>query len=361
MRCGCEESPTCLPFKVATIKSVIILFKKMSTKSPVRVLISGAAGQIGYALIPLVATGQVFGTDQPVILHLVDIEPMKQVLQGVVMEIDDGAYPLVHGVIATSNYEEGFKGIHYAFLVGGFPRKAGMERKDLLEKNRPIFVAAGEALEKYADRNVKVLVVANPANTNCLVALKHAPSIPRTNFTAMTRLDSNRAQNQIAARVGVPSVRVKNVLIWGNHSVTQVPDATFASVDIEGKESVSAPAAVNDDAWLSGEFQTTVQKRGAAVIAARGLSSAMSAANAAKDHMRDWVQGTAPGQYVSMSVITDGNPYGVAEDIIYSFPCTTRNGEWTIVRDLAVTDRVKELMKKTETELLEEKSEALGA
>jgi malate dehydrogenase len=330
---------------------------KMS-KSPIRVLISGAAGQIGYALIPLVAGGQVFGLDQPVILHLLDIEPMKQVLQGVVMEVDDGAYPLVHGVVATSDYQQAFNNVQAAFLVGGFPRKAGMERKDLLEKNRPIFVDAGQALEKYADRNVKVLVVANPANTNCLVAAAHAPSIPKKNFSAMTRLDSNRAQSQVAQKLGVAPVKVKNVLVWGNHSVTQVPDVSYAT--FESADSKQLPVAGSvDEAWVFGTFQPTVQKRGAAVISARGLSSAMSAANAAKDHMRDWFLGTPAGEYVSMSVVSDGSAYGVGKDIVYSFPCVCKGGEYEIVKDLAVSDKIKELLKKTEQELVEERSEAL--
>jgi malate dehydrogenase len=232
-----------------------------------------------------------------------------------------------------------------------------MERKDLLEKNRPIFVAAGEALEKYADRNVKVLVVANPANTNCLVAAAHAPSIPKKNFSAMTRLDANRAQSQVALKLGVPSVNVKNVLIWGNHSVTQVPDVSYATFEVDSKQSPVSGAV--DDTWVFGTFQPTVQKRGAAVIAARGLSSAMSAANAAKDHMRDWFLGSAAGEYVSMSVVSDGSAYGVEKDIVYSFPCVCKNGEYTIVKDLQVSDKIKEQMKKTEQELVEERSEAL--
>jgi malate dehydrogenase len=300
----------------------------------------------------------VFGSDQPVILHLLDIEPMKQVLQGVVMEVDDGAYPLVHSVVATSDYALAFKGIHAAFLVGGFPRKAGMERKDLLEKNRPIFVAAGEALEKYADRNVKVLVVANPANTNCLVAAAHAPSIPKKNFSALTRLDSNRAQSQIAQKLGVPSVNVKNVVVWGNHSVTQVPDVSYATFESKGKQT-PVPSVLKDEAWLYGTFQPVVQKRGAAVIAARGSSSAMSAANAAKDHMRDWFLGTRPGEYVSMSIVTDGNTYGISKDIVYSFPCTCVKGEWTVVKNLSVSAKIRDQMKKSERELVEERSEAL--
>jgi malate dehydrogenase len=342
--------------------SVAFASEAKPKKEPIKVLITGAAGQIGYSLIPLVATGQVFGPDQPVILHLVDIEPMQKSLNGVVLEIEDGAYPLVEKVIATHDYAEGFAGIQAAFLVGGFPRKQGMERKELLQINKKIFVATGEALKKYADPNVKVLVVANPANTNCLVALNNAaPAIPSENFTAMTRLDANRAQAQVAKKLGLKSSsEVSDIIIWGNHSSTQVPDAAHAKVAGQDKSAGDLiKSQAGGDEWLSGEFVTTVQKRGAAIIAARGLSSAMSAANAAKDHMRDWYKGT--DGVVSMAVLSDGTHYDVAPGIVYSFPVKIdASGKYTIVDGLQLDEKTKALLKNTEKELQEEKAEAFA-
>lgn len=326
-------------------------------KQPKHVLISGAAGQIGYALIPLVATGQVLGPDQPVILHLLDIAPAMSMLAGVVMEINDGAYPLVHDVIATSDYATGFAGVDVAILVGGFPRKQGMVRADLLGKNRPIFVAAGEALEAHASRDVKVLVVANPANTNCLIAATHAPSIPKENFTALTRLDLNRARHQVAAKAGTVAGLVRNLVIWGNHSKTQVPDATFATVVKDGKEHPATELVPQP--WLDEDFLRTVQNRGAEVIGARGLSSAMSAANGAMNHLQSWLAGTPPGEHVSMAVWSNGNPYGVQDGLYYSFPVTCSAGTYEIVGGLQPTEKVAALMKATEAELVDERSEAL--
>mmetsp|Transcript_37720 Transcript_37720/g.62014 ORF Transcript_37720/g.62014 Transcript_37720/m.62014 type:complete len:327 (+) Transcript_37720:99-1079(+) len=316
----------------------------------VRVCVTGAAGQIGYSLLPLLATGQVFGANQKVVLQLLEITPVLPALEGVRMELDDCAYPLVDDIICTDKAEVAFKDVDFAILVGGFPRKAGMQRKDLLAKNAPIFIAMGQALDKYAKKTVKVVVVANPANTNCLIAATNAPSIPKENFCALTRLDQNRAKSQIAAKLQVKSNDVKNIVIWGNHSATQVPDVNNATVN--GK------AVELDAKFLKEEFVPCVQKRGAAIIKARGFSSALSAANGAKDCMRDWVQGTPQGETVAMAVYSDGS-YGIEKGIFYSFPCTTKDGAFTIVTDYKVTDDIKTLMKASEKELLEEKSEAL--
>eukprot|EP00455_Lapot_gusevi_P028621 TRINITY_DN305_c0_g1_i2.p2 TRINITY_DN305_c0_g1~~TRINITY_DN305_c0_g1_i2.p2 ORF type:complete len:339 (+),score=150.77 TRINITY_DN305_c0_g1_i2:81-1097(+) len=323
---------------------------------PVRVCITGAAGQIGYSLIPLVAGGSVLGPQQPVILHLLDIDVNR--LRGVVMEIDDCAYPLVKGVVATSDLEAAFKGVKVAFLVGGFPRLKGMQRRDLMAKNVSIFVAQGQALNQHADPDVKVLVVANPANSNCLIASMNAPNIPKKNFTALTRLDQNRAKAQLANKVGVTSDKVGNVIIWGNHSKTQVPDLSHAYVAANG-EKKAALEVVNDEKWAHGEFVTTVQERGAAVLEARGLSSAMSAANAAADHMRDWIKGTAEGEYVSMAVVTTGNEYGVPEGLVFSLPCTCSNGEYTVVHGLNWDEFSQSMIAVTTQELVEERAEAL--
>uniref|UniRef100_A0A4W5QPI7 Malate dehydrogenase n=1 Tax=Hucho hucho TaxID=62062 RepID=A0A4W5QPI7_9TELE len=258
---------------------------------PIRVLVTGAAGQIAYSLLYSIAKGDVFGKDQPIILVLLDIPPMLPVLDGVVMELQDCALPLLREVIPTDKVEVGFKDLDAAILVGSMPRKEGMERKDLLKANVAIFKTQGAALEKYAKKTVRVLVVGNPANTNCLIASKSAPSIPKENFSCLTRLDHNRARSQVAMRCGVPADAVKNVIIWGNHSSTQYPDVHHAMVNVRGKE-VEAYDAVKDDSWLKGDFISTVQLRGAAVIKARKLSSAMSAAKAICDHMRDWWFGT---------------------------------------------------------------------
>ncbi|XP_063240566.1 malate dehydrogenase, cytoplasmic [Bacillus rossius redtenbacheri] len=326
--------------------------------SPIRVVVTGAAGQIAYSLIYQIAKGDVFGADQPLVLLLLDIPPMMGVLEGVVMEIHDCALPLVAGVVPTDDPAVAFKDVDAAFLVGSMPRKQGMERKDLLSANVKIFKVQGEALDKHAKKNVKVLVVGNPANTNALICSKYAPSIPRGNFTAMTRLDQNRGRAQVAARLGVAVGKVRNVIIWGNHSATQVPDVGSATVEVGGK-AVPVRDAVKDDAWLLGEFITTIQKRGAAVIAARKMSSAMSAAKAAGDHMHDLWQGTAPGEFVSMGVVSDGS-YGAPKDIVFSFPVTIQNKEWKIVQGLSVDDKLKPLLEATGSELLEEKAEALA-
>jgi len=325
--------------------------------SPIRVVVTGAAGQIAYSLLYQIAKGDVFGADQPIILHLLDIPPMMDVLDGVVMEIIDLALPLVIEIVPTADPAVAFKDVDAAFLVGAMPRKEGMERKDLLSANVKIFKVQGEALDKCAKKTVKVLVVGNPANTNALVCSRYAPSIPRENFTAMTRLDQNRGRAQIAERLKVNVGQVNNVIIWGNHSATQVPDANSATVDL-GSGPVPVTEALKSDEWLKGEFITTVQKRGAAVIAARKMSSAVSAAKAAADHMHDIWHGTPAGQFVSMGVISDGS-YGAPNDVIFSFPVTIANKEWKIVQGLQIADSHKPLIEATGKELLEEKAEAL--
>jgi len=327
-------------------------------KEPIHVVVTGAAGQIAYSILYMIAKGDVFGRDQPLVLHLLDIPPMMGVLEGVVMELADCALPLLVQVIPTADPAIAFKDVSAAFLVGAMPRKEGMERKDLLSANVKIFKVQGEALDQHARKDVKVLVVGNPANTNALICSHYAPSIPRENFTAMTRLDQNRARAQIAARVNVPIENVRNVIIWGNHSATQFPDVKHATVVVDGVEKPVYDAIKNTD-YLQNEFVTTIQKRGAAVIAARKMSSAMSAAKAACDHMHDWWNGTQPGQWVSMGVVSDGS-YGVPKDIVFSFPVTCDNKQWKIVSGLSVDDFARSKFNVTATELLEEKDEAMA-
>ncbi|XP_073528249.1 malate dehydrogenase, cytoplasmic [Phyllobates terribilis] len=323
----------------------------------IRVLVTGAAGQIAYSLLYGIAKGDVFGKDQPLALVLLDITPMMGVLDGVVMELQDCALPLLKEVIATDKEEVAFKDLDVAVLVGSMPRREGMERKDLLKANVKIFKSQGAALDKYAKKTVKVIVVGNPANTNCLTALKSAPSIPKENFSCLTRLDHNRAKAQIAIRLNVTSDDVKNVIIWGNHSSTQYPDVSHAVVKLQGKD-VCASEAVKDDSWLKGSFISTVQQRGAAVIAARKLSSAMSAAKAICDHVRDIWFGTPEGEFVSMGVISDGNAYGVPNELLYSFPVVIKDKSWKIVQGLKIDDFSREKMDATAKELQEEKDTA---
>jgi malate dehydrogenase len=295
----------------------------------------------------------VFGPDQSVILHLLDIAPMMGVLGGVCMEIDDCAFPLVKQVVATADPEVAFKDVDACFMVGAMPRREGMERKDLLAANVKIFKAQGDALDKFAKKSVKVLVVGNPANTNALMCSHYAPTIPKENFSAMTRLDQNRAAAQLAHKVGTLVQNVKNVIIWGNHSSTQFPDASHAIID--GKP---APEVINDAEWLQKVFLPTVQTRGASVIAARKLSSAMSAAKAASDHMKSWWCGTPPGEFVSMGVFSDGS-YGTAEGVMFSFPVTIADKKWSIVQNLPIDDFAKEKLAATGKELCEERDEAM--
>ncbi|XP_034473072.1 malate dehydrogenase, cytoplasmic [Drosophila innubila] len=325
---------------------------------PIRIVVTGAAGQIAYSLLYMIARGEVFGKDQPLILHLLDIPPMVGVLEGVVMELADCALPLLREVIPTTDPLVGFKDVSAAFLVGAMPRKEGMERKDLLSANVKIFKVQGEALDKVAKKDVKVLVVGNPANTNALVCANYAPSIPRENFSAMTRLDQNRAASQIATKLGVSINQVSNIIIWGNHSSTQYPDAAHGKVLIKD-DWKSITAAVGNDAYLQGQFIETVQKRGAAVIGARKMSSAMSAAKAACDHMHDWWNGTAPGKFVSMGVFSDGS-YGSPVGVVFSFPVEIKNKQWKIVEGLTISDFGKTKLGLTSKELEEEKNEALS-
>ena len=300
--------------------------------SPVRIAVTGAAGQIGYSLLFRIANGDMLGKDQPVILQLLEIpdEKAQKALSGVMMEIDDCAFPLLAGMTAHSDPMTAFKDIDYAVLVGARPRGPGMERKDLLSANAQIFTAQGKALNAVAKRTVKTLVVGNPANTNSLIAMHNAPNIDPRQFTAMTRLDHNRAVSQLAQKTGRPVTSVKKMTIWGNHSTTQYPDLFHAEVD--GK---NAAQLINDQQWIEDTYIPTVAKRGAAVIKARGSSSAASAANAALEHVRSWVQGTPEGDWVSMAVPSDGS-YGVPEGLISSFPCTCVNGEYKIVQGLEI-------------------------
>jgi len=316
------------------------------------VLITGAAGQIAYSLIYQIASGYVFGHDQPVNLHLLDIAPAMGVLNGVVMEIHDCAMELVKRVVATDDVAAAFKDVDAAFLVGAMPRREGMERKDLLAANVKIFKVQGQALDKYSSKNVKVLVVGNPANTNAFICSHYAPTIPKENFSAMTRLDQNRATAQVANKLGVKIDDVKNVIIWGNHSSTQFPDATKAVVKGQGA------GKLLDNTWLQNEFVPTVQKRGAAVIAARKLSSAMSAAKAACDHMKDWFQGTPAGTWASMGVFSDGS-YDTPKGVMFSFPVTISDGKWEIVKNLANDDFAVKMLAATGKELQEEREEAI--
>ena len=329
---------------------------------PIRVLVTGAAGQIAYSLLYAIANGDVFGKSQPVILHLFDIPMMVNALNGVKLELEDCSIPTLRDVVVTDQEAVAFKDIDVAVLAGAMPRREGMERKDLLAANVKIFKVQGNALDTYAKKTVKVVVVGNPANTNCLIASKNAPTIPKENFTCLTRLDHNRAKAQVALRLNITARNVKNVIIWGNHSNTQFPDISHATVTLNSGESQNAAQAINDDHWVKNEMIPCVQKRGAAIIAARKLSSAMSAAKAICDHLRDWWFGTEEGEWVSMGVISDGNAYGVQGDLIYSFPVRIdKNRQWTIVDGLTANDWAKDLMAKTEKELADERNDALEA
>ena len=318
-------------------------------KTPVRVAVTGAAGQIGYSLLFRIASGQMLGEDQPVILQLLDITPAMDALKGVAMELEDCAFPLLSDIVRTDDPNEAFGDISYALLVGARPRSKGMERKDLLEANGGIFKPQGKALSDNAASDVKILVVGNPANTNALIAMNNAPNIPNERFTAMTRLDHNRAIAQVAAKTGTTVSDITKMTIWGNHSATQYPDLFHA--EVKGQ---NAAALVNDQAWLEIDFIPTVQQRGAAIIEARGLSSAASAANAAIDHMRTWALGSAKGDWVSMAIPSDGS-YGVAEGIISSFPVTCANGKYEIVQGLDIDDFSRGRIDASVAELVEER------
>ncbi|MGH8719110.1 MAG: malate dehydrogenase [Burkholderiales bacterium] len=318
-------------------------------KNPIRIAVTGAAGQIGYALLFRIASGEMLGRDQPVVLQLLDIPQMLPAVKGVVMELDDCAFPLLSGISVTDDPKAAFRDVDIALLVGAKPRSKGMERKDLLEANGAIFTTQGKALDEVASRNVKVLVVGNPANTNAYIAMKNARSLAPKNFTAMMRLDHNRALTQISAKTGKPVTSVKKMIVWGNHSATQYPDLSHAEVD--GKKAVDL---IGDLSWVEQTFVPTVQKRGAAIIEARGLSSAASAANAAIDHIRDWVYGTRENDWVSMGIVSDGS-YGIPEGVIYGYPVTCANGSYRIVPNLSVSEGGKSRMKATHQELLEER------
>ncbi len=318
-------------------------------KTPVRIAVTGCAGQIGYALLFRIAAGDMLGPDQPVILQMIEVPQALKALEGVVMELRDCAFPLLTDIVATDDVNVGFKDADYAILVGARPRGPGMERKDLLEANGAIFTVQGKALNDHASRDVKVLVVGNPANTNALIASRSAPDLDPRQFTAMTRLDHNRAISQLAARTGAAVPSIRRMTVWGNHSSTQYPDVSHALVD-------GRPASeLVDQAWLESDFIPTVQQRGAAIIAARGASSAASAASAAIDHMRTWALGTADGDWTSMAIPSDGS-YGVPEGIIYSYPVTCRDGRYEIVQNLPIDDFSRARMDATAKELLEERA-----
>jgi len=318
-------------------------------KSPVRVLVTGAAGQIGYALLFRIAAGDMLGPDQPVILHLLEITPALPALQGVVMELNDCAFPLLAGVVATDDVNAATKDLDFALLVGARPRGPGMERKDLLEANGAIFAPQGKALNTHAKRSVKVLVVGNPANTNALIAQQNAPDLDPTCFTAMVRLDHNRALSQLAEKTGAHTTEIKQVTIWGNHSSTQYPDIYHASV--KGEPALK----LVPENWYKDTFIPTVQQRGAAIIKARGASSAASAASAAVDHMRTWALGTADGDLTSMGIPSDGS-YGVAPGVIYGYPVTCKGGKFSIVQGLEINAFSRERMDATDKELREERA-----
>ena len=317
-------------------------------KKPVRVTITGAAGQISYSLIFRVASGSMLGPDQPVILQLLEITPAMGALQGVVMELNDCAFPLVHGVVATDKPEEAFEGTDYALLVGARPRGPGMERKDLLTANAAIFSVQGKSIAAKASKDVKVLVVGNPANTNALIAQSNAKGVDPKQFTAMVRLDHNRALSQVSSKTGAAVTEIEKVIIWGNHSSTQYPDLSHATV--KGKPAKS----LVDQTWIEKDFIPTVQQRGAAIIKARGLSSAASAASSAVDHMRDWALGTN-GKWVSMGVPSDGS-YGIKPGVVYGYPVVCAGGHYEIVQGLAVDEFSRGRMDATETELREERA-----
>ena len=319
-------------------------------QTPIKVAVTGAAGHIGYSLVFRIASGALFGPQQPVILNLIEIEPALPALGGVVMELEDSAFPLLKGVVATANLDEGFRGVNWALLVGSVPRKAGMERKDLLGINGKIFIGQGQAIQKNAASDVRIHVVGNPCNTNALIAMNNAPDVPRDRFFAMTRLDENRAKAQLAKKAGVDVTAVSNVAIWGNHSATQYPD--FTNAKINGK---TATEVIKDEAWLKGEFISTVQQRGAAIIKARGASSAASAASAVIDSVRSIAEPTAPGDWHSVCLCSDGS-YGVEKGLISSFPVRSDGKKLEIVQGLAVGDFSRAKIDATVNELKEERS-----
>lgn len=319
------------------------------TKTPVKVAVTGAAGQICYSLLFRIASGDLLGKDQPVDLHLLEITPALKALEGVVMELDDAAFPLLNNVVTGDDANKVFDGVNVALLVGAKPRGKGMERGDLLRDNGGIFGPQGKALNDHAADDVRVLVTGNPANTNALIAMNNAPDIPNSRFNALTRLDHNRAISQLSSKTGTPTTEIKKMTIWGNHSATQYPD--IFHTEVAGK---NAAELIDDEAWLADTFIPTVAKRGAAIIEARGLSSAASAASATIDHMRDWIAGTPEGDWVSMAVPSDGS-YGVPEGLVSSFPCVVKNGEYEIVQGLEINEFSRQRIDASVAELTEER------
>lgn len=318
-------------------------------KQPVRVAVTGAAGQIGYSLLFRIASGEMLGKDQPVILQLLELTPALQALRGVAMELQDCAFPLLHGITQSDDPMVAFEDADYALLVGARPRSKGMERKDLLEANAQIFTVQGKALNAVASRNVKVVIVGNPANTNALITQMSAPDLPAANITALMRLDHNRALGQVSDKTGIHTSKLNKMIVWGNHSVTQYPDISCLEAD-----GAKIWPTINDQAWLVDNFIPTVAKRGAAIIEARGFSSAASAANAAIEHMRDWALGTPAGDWTTMGIPSDGS-YGIPEGVVYGFPVTCANGTYSIVQGLEISDFSRERMMATYNELLEER------
>eukprot|EP00049_Salpingoeca_infusionum_P013337 m.248709 g.248709 ORF g.248709 m.248709 type:complete len:334 (+) comp15418_c0_seq2:744-1745(+) len=325
---------------------------------PITVCVTGAAGQIAYSLLPMICRGNAFGEKQMLYLNLLDIEPMAAPLEGVVMELHDSSFNCTLEIRAFTDPMLAFKDADAAILVGAVPRREGMERKDLLARNASIFKVQGQALDKVAKKSVKVLVVGNPANTNALIASTFAPSIPKEQFTALTMLDMNRARSFVAQRAQVQPQQVKNVVIWGNHSKTQYPDVTHGTITTNTGTTASIMSVINDTPYLQGDFISAVQNRGGAIIKARKLSSAMSAAKAIADHMRYWFQGTAEGEFVSMAVMSDGS-YGIKPGVVYSFPVTIKDGKISIVQDLPIDEFSREMMDKTYDELVQEKEVAM--
>src|SRR3981081_953109 len=319
-------------------------------KSPIKVAVTGAAGQIGYALVFRIASGEMFGADQPIALHLIEIPTALGALEGVVMELHDCAFPFLQSIVPTADLDEGFRDVNWALLVGSVPRKAGMERKELLGINGKIFIGQGKAIEKNAAADIRVLVVGNPCNTNCLIAMNNAKSIPRDRWFAMTRLDENRGKAQLAHKAGVEVTRVTNMTIWGNHSATQYPDFYNAKIDNRPANEV-----ISDEQWLKEAFIAAVQQRGAAIIKARGLSSAGSAANAVIDTVRFLTNDTPSNDWHSVAICSDGS-YGVEKDLISSFPVRVRGGKWEIVQKIPINDFSREKIDKSIAELKEEKS-----
>jgi len=334
---------------------------KRAFVKPVVVCVSGAAGNIAYSVLFGIGRGKLLGPNQPIELRLLDIPPMMAKVQGVVMEINDCAFPLLTKIVATDDYQTAFEGCEVALLIGARPRGPGMVRADLLKANAKIFEGQGKAIEKHADRNIKVVVVGNPANTNALITMTNAPSIPRANFTALTRLDQNRAASQIAEKAGVNVGQVKNIVIWGNHSKTQYPDTRNAViVNHPSRGNTTTVRSQVDNEYLDTEFIKTVQYRGAAIIKARGASSAASAANATLDHVRSWLLGTAPGEWVSMAVCSDNSGYDVPENLVFSFPCTCSNGNWRIVPGIQLDKFSQEKVEATAAELVKERETAFS-